>query len=158
MAKPLTNVQKKKIIASYLVTNCYSDTAREFGVSVNTVRSLVLKAEKQDPKFAKDIKQKAEKENQSVIQYLESLADLKKKALHNLLSGIVKMSETPGMFDNPKDYATAYGILCDKELKIIELQIANAGNARTEETEGLSKALEEMAISLDNNRIKEFEE
>lgn len=155
MAKPVRPDKKKKIMADWLVTHNYSETGKKFGVTHNTVRNIIKEMEEHDPEFSNTLQQKADETNQSVLEYLESMADLKKQAMHNLLTGIVQMSEKPTMFDNPKDYATAYGILYDKEIKKLELQIQNAGSARTIETDKLSEALESIGISMEKEKSNE---
>lgn len=119
MAK-LTDKQKKKIIADYIECGNYSEVARMNGVNVSTVKRLV------DSGYDKDLqekaKQKKEENTQSTIEYMQTQHDTKKRILDKILKAIEQKSDNIDMFTNIKDLATAYGIILDKELKVLELQ------------------------------------
>lgn len=117
MAK-LTDLQKKKIIADYVDNQNYSETAKMNNVSVDTVRRLVLN----DEEVVNNLKQKKEENTQSTIEYMQTQHETKKRILDKILTAIETKAEDIDMFTNIKDLATAYGIILDKELKVLELQ------------------------------------
>lgn len=117
MAK-LTDLEKKKIIADYVDNQNYSETAKMNNVSVDTVRRLVLN----DDEIVNILKQKKEENTQSTIEYMQTQHETKKRILDKILTAIETKAEDIDMFTNIKDLATAYGIILDKELKVLELQ------------------------------------
>lgn len=117
MAK-LTDLEKKKIIADYVDNQNYSETAKMNNVSVDTVRRLVLN----DDEIVNNLKQKKEENTQSTIEYMQTQHETKKRILDKILTAIETKAEDIDMFTNIKDLATAYGIILDKELKVLELQ------------------------------------
>ena len=117
MAK-LTDLEKKKIIADYVDNQNYSETAKMNNVSVDTVRRLVLN----DDEIVNNLKQKKEENTQSTIEYMQTQHETKKRILDKILNAIETKAEDIDMFTNIKDLATAYGIILDKELKVLELQ------------------------------------
>lgn len=116
MAK-LTDKQKKKIIADYVENQNYSETARMNNVSVNAVKNIVLA----DEETANKCKQKKQENTQSTIEYMQTQHETKKRILDKILKAIETKAEDIDMFTNIKDLATAYGIILDKELKVLEL-------------------------------------
>ena len=147
MAK-LTDKQKKKIIADYIECGNYSEVARMNGVNVSTVKRLV------DSGYDKDLqekaKQKKEENTQSTIEYMQTQHDTKKRILDKILKAIEQKSDNIDMFTNIKDLATAYGIILDKELKVLELQKNNANSKELSKVEELLNKIEQEA----NNDIK----
>ena len=117
MAK-LTDLEKKKIIADYVDNQNYSETARMNDVSVNAVKNIVLA----DEETANKCKQKKEENTQSTIEYMQTQHETKKRLLDKILNAIETKADDLDMFTNIKDLATAYGIILDKELKVLELQ------------------------------------
>ena len=118
MAK-LTDLEKKKIIADYVDNQNYSETAKMNNVSVDTVRRLVLN----DDEIVNNLKQKKEENTQTTIEYMQTQHETKKRILDKILTAIEKKADNiDDMFTNIKDLATAYGIILDKELKVLELQ------------------------------------
>lgn len=140
MAK-LTDKQKKKIIADYIDCGNYSEVARMNGVSVNTVKNIVLANEGVANKF----KQKKEENTQSTIEYMQTQHETKKRILDKILKAIEDKSENIDMFTNIKDLATAYGIILDKELKVLELQKNNANSKELSKIEELLNKIEREA-------------
>lgn len=122
MAK-LTDLEKKKIIADYVDNQNYSETAKINNVSVDTVRRLVIN----DDEIVNNLKQKKEENIQSTIEYMQTQHETKKRILDKILKAIETKTEDIDMFTNIKDLATAYGIILDKELKVLELQRDKAG-------------------------------
>ena len=113
----LTDKQKQMIIADYVDTNNYSLVAKKYGVSVNGVKNIVLA----DKDIANKCRAKKEENTKSVLEYMESQNETKKQILDKLLRGIETKASELDMFTNIKDLATAYGIILDKEMKILEL-------------------------------------
>lgn len=142
MAK-LTDSQKKKIIADYVDNQNYSETAKINSVSVDTVRRLVLN----DDEVVNNLKQKKLENTQSTIEYMQTQHETKKRILDKLLKAIEEKSDNVDMFTNVKDLATAYGIILDKELKVLELQRGNANNNE------LAK-VEELLVKIENEANK----
>ena len=123
MAK-LTDKQKKKIIADYVETQNYSETARRNNVADNTVRAVV----NDNKNVAKKLEQKKKENTQSTIEYMQTQHESKKRILDKILKAIEEKADNIDMFTNIKDLATAYGIILDKELKFMEMQRGNANN------------------------------
>ena len=126
----LTDKQKKKIIADYIKNQNYRETARMNGVCVNSVRNIVASNKDIENKLT----QKFEEDTQSTIEYMQSQSMTKNRIIKKLLKAIETKSENVDMFTNIKDLAMAYGILVDKELKILEIQ-----KSKQEMNNGLDK-------------------
>lgn len=119
-------MQKKKIIADYVNNQNFSETARMNNVSDMTVKRLIEGKDNQD--VLKKVEQKKEENIQSTIEYMQTQHETKKRILDKILKAIENKAEDIDMFTNIKDLATAYGIILDKELKVLELQRGNANN------------------------------
>lgn len=127
MAKRLNDKDKQKIRADYVETGNYRETARMNNVSVDTVKRTV----EEDNEIQQKLTQKKEENIKSTLEYMEEQHETKKRILDKLLKGIEVKAEEIDMFTNVKDLATAYGIILDKELKVLELQ-RNKGNIEDE--------------------------
>lgn len=148
MARRLTDKQKKKIYADYINNGNYRETARMNGVSHTKVKDIVIEFNKNESNLQK-IAQKKEENTQSVIEYMQEQHQAKKRVLDKLLHSIELKAEDYENIDkmNIKDLATAYGIILDKELKVLELQ-RGTGNR-----EDLMK-VEELLAKLENEANK----
>ena len=113
--------KRKQIVGDYIECNNYSEVARKHKVSVDTVRRYV----REDKDFVNNLKQKKQENTQSTIEYMQSQHKTKKRILDKILKAIENKAENIDMFTNIKDLATAYGIILDKELKVLELQRDN---------------------------------
>ena len=115
----LTDKQKKKIIADYIETQNYSETARRNGISDKTVKRLLSNEEN------KDVVEKVEqKKEENTINLLDEMDNTKNKRIKLLSKMIDKMDdklEKLDAFTNVKDLSMAYGIMIDKELKFAEI-------------------------------------
>lgn len=140
MAK-LTDKQKKKIIADYVENQNYRETARMNNVSDVTVKDIVLK----DKSTLEKLEQKKQENTQSTIEYMQTQHESKKRILDKILKAIEEKADNVDMFTNIKDLATAYGIILDKELKVLELQRGNKENDMSKVDE-LLKEIEKNAI------------
>ena len=142
MAK-LTDKQKKKIIADYVETQNFSETARINGVNKSTVKRLI------DSGYDKDFQQKAtqkKKENtQSTIEYMQTQHESKKRILDKILKAIEEKADNIDKFTNIKDLATAYGIILDKELKVLELNKKNDNNEDLEKVKDIMVSIRRIA-------------
>lgn len=142
MAK-LTDKQKKKIIADYVETQNYSETARRNNVADNTVRAVV----NDNKNVAKKLEQKKQENTQSTIEYMQTQHESKKRILDKILKAIEEKADNIDMFTNIKDLATAYGIILDKELKFMEMQ---RGNANNEELNKVRELLSKISDGANN--------
>lgn len=118
MAK-LTDKQKKKIIADYIETNNYSEAGRLNNVSDKTVKRIIDAQDNND--MVEKVERKKQENTQSTIEYMQTQHETKKRILDKILKAIELKAEDIDMFTNIKDLATAYGIILDKELKVLEL-------------------------------------
>ena len=119
MAK-LTDKQKKKIIADYIETQNYCEAGRINNVNESTVRRIIKDEDYED--IARKSEQKKLENTQSTIEYMQTQHESKKRILDKILKAIESKAENIDMFTNIRDLATAYGIILDKELKVLELQ------------------------------------
>lgn len=117
MAK-FTDLEKKTIIADYVDCQNYSEVAKKYGVSVEAIRRIV----KEDDNIVKKLEAKKEENTLTTIEYMQTQHETKKRILDKILNAIENKADSLDMFTNIKDLATAYGIILDKELKVLELQ------------------------------------
>lgn len=117
----LTDQQKKLIVADYIECQNYSKVAKKHSVSVDTVRRLTLTNEK----IVNKLKQKKEENTLTTIEYMQTQHETKKRILDKILNAIELKMEDIDKLNNVRDLATAYGIILDKELKILEIQRGN---------------------------------
>lgn len=106
--RKLTDKKRKQIIARYIECNNYSQTAREFGVSVTTAQRIV----KSDPDMLKKVENKKEENTLDMLKYMES----QKGNAQNLLTNMIVAMSDPVKLEkaNVRDLATAFGIIFDK--------------------------------------------
>ena len=114
----LTDKEKKLIIADYVELGNYSQVAKKHNTTDTTVRRIVS----QDKDTLKRVEQKKEDNIEDVLSYLDSLSELKKEIFLLSLEAVRDKLKNPDMFTNVKDIITVFGILTDKELKILELR------------------------------------
>lgn len=143
MAK-LTDKQKKKIIADYVENQNYCETARMNNVDESTVRRIVKSEDNKE--IAKLTEQKKQENTQSTIEYMQTQHESKKRILDKILKAIEEKADNVDMFTNIKDLATAYGIILDKELKVLELNIKNSNSDELAKVDEILKELKENAI------------
>lgn len=117
MAK-FTDLEKKTIVADYVNCQNYSEVAKKYDVSVEAIRRIV----KEDNEIVKKLEIKKEENTQSTIEYMQTQHETKKRILDKILKAIENKAEDIDMFTNIKDLATAYGIILDKELKVLEIK------------------------------------
>lgn len=116
--KPVSPARRKKIIADYAQCRNYSEVARKYGVTRNTVKNIV----NGDPKAAELCRQKAEEQTKDALDMLNSRNDRMVGLVDDMLNALGEKVKKPDMFTNAKDLATALGILVDKIVKIQEIK------------------------------------
>ena len=144
MAK-LTDLQKNKIIADYVETQNYCETARMNDVDESTVRRIVKNEDNEE--ITRKTEQKKQENIQSTIEYMQTQHESKKRILDKILKAIEEKADNIDMFTNIKDLATAYGIILDKELKFMEMQ---RGNANNEELNKVRELLTKISDGANN--------
>lgn len=139
----LTDKQKKKIIADYIENENIRETARINNVDKMTVKRLI------DSNYDEDLIKKATQKKQentlSTLEYMDKQHETKKRIIDKLLKSIEIKSENTDMFTNVKDLATAYGIILDKELKLLEVKSKRIENAQLGKVEELLEKIEKGA-------------
>lgn len=142
----LTDKQKKKIVADYIQTQNYRETARINNVDRETVKKLV----NEDKDFAQKLAIKKEENTQDILEYMNSIKEKQKRIIDLSLQALEDKLENPDMFTNVKDIATVYGVIFDKALKYKEIQLKSKGNEQTEKKNGV---IDELIGAL--NKAKE---
>ena len=140
MAK-LTDLEKQQIIADYIETQNYSEVAKKYNRSVETIRNVV----KDNEDVGKKLKQKKQENTQSTIEYMQTQHESKKRILDKILKAIEEKADNIDMFTNIKDLATAYGIILDKELKVLELNKKNDNNEDLEKVKDIMVSIRRIA-------------
>lgn len=143
MAK-LTDKQKKKIIADYVENQNYCETARMNNISDKTVKRII----DAENDVVEKVEQKKTENTQTTIEYMQTQHETKKRILDKILKAIEEKTDNIDMFTNVKDLATAYGIILDKELKVLELQ-----HGKSEMEKELTK-LDELLGEIKNEANK----
>ena len=114
-----TDEQKKKIFADYVDCQNYSEVARKYGTSKQTVIRIVQSFDKTE--LEQKITQKKEENTISVLDEMDNVKNKRIKLLAKMVNKMDDKLENLDMFTNVKDLAMAYGIMIDKELKFAEL-------------------------------------
>ena len=115
--KNATDKEKKEIIAHYAKCQNYSETARAFGKSPNTIKYII----KHNEELAKICEEK-------VIQNTEKMVNLFKRDFKKVMT-IKKryldeaLNEKKIAVTGLRDLFTAYGIIIDKEFKLMEIEL-----------------------------------
>jgi len=110
----LSDKQKKQIVADYVETGSYRATARNHGVSANTVKSLVSA----NPETAQKCADKKEQVEADILAELDSRAS---KVLDLYDKGLDRIAQVITETKDPQRIAMALGILIDKQTKRTEL-------------------------------------
>lgn len=142
----LTDKQKKKIVADYIQTQNYRETARINNVDRETVKKLV----NEDKDFAQKLAIKKEENTQDILEYMNSIKEKQKRIIDLSLTALEGKLENPDMFTNVKDIATVYGVIFDKALKYKEIQLKSKENEKVEKKNGI---IDELIGAL--NKAKE---
>ena len=112
MATRLTDKQHKQILARYVECGNLKQVAREFGVSDTTIKRHIVK----DGDTLQKAARKKEENTLDMLKYMDS----QKGAAQKLLTNIIIALDNPDKLakTNPRDLATAYGIIFDKFTQI----------------------------------------
>lgn len=116
MAARITDKQKKKIIADYIELGSYNATAKANGVSVDSVKRVVLSCED----FEQKAKQKKDENTNDILAYMESKRNVVCEILGKGLD--VLNNEAKLMEATPAQITTAIGTLIDKWTSTFERQ------------------------------------
>lgn len=139
----LTDKQKKRIIADYIDCQNYREVARKHNRSYETIRRVV----NSDKTLCKKVTEKKEQNTLDTLEYIMSLKEKKQRILNKLLNAIEeKATDTDNKIkQNTKDLATAYGIILDKDMKILELQRGSSANPQLAKVDELLAKITEEA-------------
>ena len=136
----LTDREKKKIIADYIETGQLRETARRNNCSPYTAKKVLDENE--------DVKQKlTEKKEQNTKDFLQFMQD-KNDEIQSLLAELLKgMKIKAKELDDTdiKGLSTAFGIVMDKQLKMVEMCRGNANNEQITKVRELLDKLEDEA-------------
>ena len=145
LPKRLNDTKKKLIIADYLQTGSMRETAANCKVGITTVKRCVDKYTNSGIKEQLE-NIKKEKELKDIVEYMQSKQDDTQRVLDKLLHGIeVRAEELDDKLTDVKGLATAYGIILDKQLKLLELQRGSANTEQISKVEELLSKLESEA-------------
>lgn len=119
----LTDKQKKKIIADYVETNNYCETARRNNISETTARRICK--DDNNKELKEKVEQKKEENTKSMLEMISKTNEKRLSVISKLVDAIDNKADKIDAFTNVKDLASAYGILIDKELRFAEMQKLN---------------------------------
>ena len=116
MAKRLTDFERKQIIADYVEIGSYNAVAKKHGISLNTVKNIVISAENAEnadnAEFAEMCKQKKQENAESILEHMAEKRDkvclIIDRYLDRLLEEDVIANATPSQL------TTALGTVIDK--------------------------------------------
>lgn len=114
----LNDSQKKKIIADYIETQNYSESARMNNVSFDTVKKLV-----DNDEVRKKLEEKKEQNTNDILKYMEQIEKRQEKIIDLSLDALEEKLSNLDKYTNVKDIATVYGVIFDKALKYREMQL-----------------------------------
>lgn len=129
----LTDRQHKKIIARYAETQNYSLVAREFGVSVSTIKRHC----QADKTTLKKVNQKKEQNTLDMLEFMDS----RKGKAQDLVDRILITLNDPEKLQTAsvRDLATALGIIVDKFTQATPQENAKANTLLEEIKQGIEE-------------------
>lgn len=154
MGRRLSDEEKKKIVADYINTQNYCETARINNVSEANVRRII-KEDKNIKDITEKCEQKKEKNTRDILKYMDSIYEKQKSIIDLSLSALEKKLKNPDMFTNVKDIATVYGVIFDKALKYKEIQIKTDDKNKSDE---INKNILDLANLINNPAPERREE
>lgn len=154
MGRRLSDEEKKKIVADYINTQNYCETARINNVSEANVRRII-KEDKNIKDITEKCEQKKEENTRDILKYMDSIYEKQKSIIDLSLSALEKKLKNPDMFTNVKDIATVYGVIFDKALKYKEIQLKDKDNSNTDE---INQNIKNIASLLNNPKRVRTEE
>lgn len=106
--RKLTDRQRKQMIVDHAEGMAFREIGRKYGVSDTTVRRVC----KSDPETSRIVAEKKEQNTLDMLAYMEG----QKPKIQKLLANILEAMDDPAKLarTNPRDLATAYGIIYDK--------------------------------------------
>ena len=136
MAARLTDKQKKKIVADYVMLRSYSAVGKLNGISDKTVKKYV----EEDPKFTELSEQKKEENTADILAYMDEHKDL----VCSFIGLGLEALNDPDKIDGASltQITTAIGTLIDKWLLISGAPVEKAKD------DALSESLRELAKGL----------
>lgn len=137
----LTDKQKKKIKADYIETGLLRETARRNNVSTYAVKKIIDEVDDLQQK----ITEKQQENSKDILEYMDKKKEDTQRVLDKLLNGIEVKADELDMFTDIKGLATAYGIILDKQLKILELQRGMANTDQISKVQELLNKLDDEA-------------
>ena len=146
MGVKLSDTKRKLIIADYMQTGNMHQTARNQKVGVATVSKLINQHTKSDV-WEQIETMKKENASKDIIEYMENKKNDTQRVLDKLLKGIEVKAEDFDKMDL-KGLATAYGVILDKQLKILELQ---RGTGTTEQINKVQELLDKLDKEAQND-------
>ena len=138
MAARLTDKQKKKIVADFVMLRSYSAVGKLNGISDKTVKKYV----EEDPEFTELSEQKKEENTADILAYMEK----QRKAVCDIIGvGLECLPEKIKTAKSASEITTAIGTLIDKWAMI------SGGPSDNGKEDELSKSLREMAEELESD-------
>ena len=134
------DAEKKKIVADYVINQNYSETARLNNCSDKQVKRIIVANEE----VAKKVEVKKQENTQNMLEWFTSQYATKQRILNKLLKAIEDKSEDNDI-NTIKELATAYGIILDKELKMMEMQRGNGSREDIMKVEELLEKIKDEA-------------
>ena len=122
----LTDEQKKKIIADYVNNQNLRETARMNNVSDTTVKRIV----NSDKETLQRVAEKKEENTKNILEMITKESSKRANVISKIVNAIDDKAEHIDQFTSIRDLSTAYGTMIDKELKFLELQLANQEDNR----------------------------
>lgn len=140
MAK-LTDKEKKQIVADYVDCENYREVARKHKRSVETIRRVV----KADKDIRKKVTQKRKENTKDTLTFMEEQKDKIQNTLEALLLAMNYKAINLDEKATIRDLAMAYGIILDKQFRLVELARGTASNEQLSKVEELLTKLDEEA-------------
>ena len=138
MAGRLTDKQKKKIVADYVMLQSYSAVGKLNGISDKTVKKYV----EEDPEFTELSEQKKEENTADILAYMEK----QREAVCDIIGvGLECLPEKIKTAKSASEITTAIGTLIDKWAMI------SSTPTNTAQEDALSQSLREMAEELESD-------
>ena len=135
MASRLTDKQKKKIVADFVMLRSYSAVGKLNGISDKTVKKYV----EEDPEFTELSEQKKEENTADILAYMEK----QREAVCDIIGvGLECLPEKIKTAKSASEITTAIGTLIDKWALISGAPVEKAKD------DALSKSLRELAKGL----------
>lgn len=153
----LTDKQKKKIIADYISTTNYCETARLNNVSESTVRRICKSQDNKE--VTKKIEEKKEENTKTMLEMIEKTNSKRLKVVTKIIDAIDEKADKIDMFTNVKDLASAYGILIDKEFKFAEMQKYNLEKEKVQiylPAKDIGKSFVDLNRYIDERKYREY--